>query len=40
MIKLQKLGKKRIPWWSEVPYKGWWKAYRRRQARLRIKKAG
>lgn len=39
-MKSQKLGKKRIPWWTDTPWKGWWKWYRRRQARNRLKKAG
>ena len=39
-MKSQKLGKKRIPWWTDTPWKGWWKYYRRRQARNRLKKAG
>ena len=29
-MKSQKLGKKRIPWWTEIPWKGWWKTYRLR----------
>jgi hypothetical protein len=39
-MKSQKLGKKRIPWWTEIPWKGWWKKYMRKQARNRLKKAG
>jgi hypothetical protein len=37
-MKSQKLGKKRIPWWAEIPWKGWWKKYMRKQARTRLKR--
>lgn len=40
MMKSQKLGKKSIPWWTDIPWKGWWKLYMRRQARNRLKKVG
>lgn len=36
-MKSQKLGKKRIPWWTDTPWKGWWKKYIRKQARNRLK---
>lgn len=37
-MKKQKLGKKRIPWWYDEPWKGWWKKFRRKQARKLLRK--